>query len=251
MPFLRLLLFVCISAATSARAESVLVFAAASLSDVLTKLQPDFEQTCGHQVRFNFAASGTLSRQIQEGAPADVYVSADAARMDSLQKAGLVNVDTRFDLAANQLVVVVDKAQPLKLAALRDLSGASFRRIALGDPATVPAGTYAKAALQHAQLWTSVESKLVPLANVRAVLAAVESGNADAGFVYRTDALTSKGVVVAVDVTTDGAPKIVYPAAILSQSSHPAAAHAFMEFLRSEKARATFRQFGFIEPIVP
>lgn len=232
--------------ALAASAAEVTVFAAASLSDALKEIAPVYTKITGDTLRFNFGASGALARQIQEGAPADVIVSADELRVDQLEKAGLLLTGTRRNILANQLALVVAAESGAPVAALADLVKAEVTRIAIGEPATVPVGTYTKEHLQKLGLWVQVSAKCVPLDNVRAVLAAVEAGNAEAGFVYRTDALISKKVRIAVLVPLDEGLKITYPAAVVKDSKFPEAAARLVVFLASPEAQAVFAKFGFL-----
>jgi molybdate transport system substrate-binding protein len=244
--------FICLvaalAAAAGAAAAEISVFAAASLADALQELAPRFQAASGHTLRCNFGASGTLARQIREGAPADVFCSADALRVDELERAGLVQPGTRRTLVANQLVLVVAAGGGPRIATLGDLTGAGVRRVAIGEPATVPAGTYAKAHLEALDLWRPLAAKLVPLDTVRAVLATVEAGNADAGFVYRTDALGSTKVRIAVAVPRADGPKIVCPAAALRTARAPAAARELLAFLAGPEAQKVFARRGFFPP---
>ena len=232
-------------AATAAAAE-LTVFAAASLSDALKELTPVYAKATGDTLRFNFGASGALVRQIKEGAPADVIISADELRVDQLEKAGLLLAGTRRTILANQLAVVVAGEGGAPVAGLADLAKPEVRRIAIGEPATVPVGTYAREHLQKLGLWAQVIDKCVPLDNVRAVLAAVEAGNADAGIVYQTDALISKKVRIALLVPQAEGPRITYPVAVLRDAKAPEAAKAFAVFLSGPAAQAVFVKFGFL-----
>jgi molybdate transport system substrate-binding protein len=244
------LIIVALSAflAVAASAAELTVFAAASLSDALKEIAPAYTRATGNTVRFNFGASGTLARQIKEGAPADVFVSADELRVDQLEKAGLLLPGTRKTILANQLVVIVASADGAPVASLADLAKVDVRRIAIGEPATVPAGAYAREHLEKLGLWTQVAGKSVPLDNVRAVLAAVESGNADAGFVYRTDALISKKVRIAILVPLVDGPGITYPVAVMRDTKAPEAAKEFAVFLAGPDAQKVFATFGFLPP---
>jgi molybdate transport system substrate-binding protein len=162
--------------------------------------------------------------------------------MDEVERAGLVQAGERVDLLSNRLVVVVPVPVATVLATADDLLG--VRRLALGDPEAVPAGIYARLWLEKRGLWERLGGRVVPTLDVRAALAAVESGNADAGIVYRTDAAISKRVRVALEVPAEEAPRIVYPVALLTTSRGPAA-RAFFEHLRSPEARAVFDRLGF------
>ena len=226
-------------------AAQVTVFAAASLTDSLKQIAADYEKTSGDKIVFNFAASGTLSRQIEAGAPADIFFAADEAKADALEKKGLLISGTRKSLLGNTLVIVT----PSDAAAVHspaELTNAAVQHIALGELKTVPCGTYAKAYLEKLSLWTAVETKVIPCESVRAVLAAVESGNVDAGFVYKTDAAISKKVKVAYEVPAADAPKISYPLALLKDAPQPDAAKKFIAYLDSDAAAAVFKNFGFI-----
>lgn len=226
-------------------AAELTVFAAASLSDSLKEIAPLYAKTTGDTLRFNFGASGTLARQIKEGAPADVFFSADELRVDQLAKDGLLLAGTRRTLLANTLVLVIPAGRSAP-ASFADLSAPSVRRIALGLPASVPAGTYAQAHLEKLKLWDSLQPKAVFLENVRAVLAAVESGDADAGIVYKTDALISKNVTVAAEVPVADGPAITYPVVVLKSSAAPGSAGHFATWLASPKAMAIFKRHGFL-----
>ncbi|QSQ12758.1 molybdate ABC transporter substrate-binding protein [Myxococcus landrumensis] len=230
--------------AVSVRAEEALVFAAASTTDVLQELRPAFAKATGHSVVLALGSSGDLARQAMAGAPADAFLSADVARMDAVQAAGLVQPGTRRDLLSNKLVVVVPVDAKRSPGKPEDLKG--VKRLSLADPALVPAGLYAKAWLEKVGLWKDVTSKVVPALDVRGALAAVEAGRVDAGVVYATDAAQSKKVRVAFEVPTADAPRIVYPVAVLTKGKSPEAGRAFVRFLQSEPARAAFARHGFV-----
>lgn len=225
--------------------DNVLVSAAASLTDSLTAVAGDYERTAGIHVLLNFGPSSGLARQIIAGAPADLFVSADEAQMETLANAGLVDQGTRVDLLSNQLVIVRRPDGP-GVSSPTDLRAASVRHIALADPAGVPAGVYAKQYLEKLGLWSAVEPKVVPTVDVRAALAAVDSGNADAAFVYRTDAAIAHRAVIAFRVPVAQGPRIVYPAAVVKNAPHEASARAFLTFLKGPAARAAFERAGFI-----
>jgi molybdate transport system substrate-binding protein len=234
--------------AFSLQAAELNVFAAASLSDALKEIAKTYEPASGDKLRFNFGASGALARQIKEGALADVIFSADELRVDQLEKAGLLLPGTRKTILANTLVLVVAADSGASVASLADLTKAEIRHVAIGEPATVPVGTYAKDYLQKLGLWQPLAAKLVPLDTVRAVLAAVEAGNADAGFVYQTDALISKKVKVAVAVLRAEGPKITYPVAVLRDAKSPESGRALVTFLAGPEAQKVFAKFGFLPP---
>ena len=231
-------------ARTRASAE-LLVSAAASVTDALTEVARAYEEETGTRVALNFGPSSGLARQIVNGAPVDLFLSADETQMDALAQAGQLEAASRVDLLSNQLVVVMPAgARPI--ASPRDLTAGSIRRIALADPAAVPAGVYARRYLESLSLWSDLVPKVVPTLDVRAALAAVDSGNADAAFVYRTDAAIARQAVTVFRVPLADGPRITYPAAVVKNASHAAAARVFLTYLRGPKARAVFERFGFL-----
>jgi molybdate transport system substrate-binding protein len=229
---------------SSLLAEEVLVFAAVSLTDALKDVAVAYEKGSGDKLVFNLWASSMLARQIREGAPADLFLSADEAQMDGLEEAGLLLSGSRRSLLSNTLVIVVSSDGGPKITSPRDLL--SVRTLALAEPKIVPAGVYAKQYLEKLGLWDALASRVVPTENVRACLAAVEAGNADAGIVYRTDALISKRVRVAWAVTAEEGPRISYPVAVVKDAAHSGAAKRFAAYLASEPARAVFVKYGFL-----
>jgi len=232
--------------AAPASAEEIHVFAAASLTDALQEIAAAYEKESGDKVLLNLAASSALARQIQEGAPADLFFSADEAKMDGLEKKGLVLQGTRRSLLSNTLVVVVPADSNLKIGSVQDLATSKVRALALAEPQSVPAGIYAKEYLRSVKLWGKVIDKVVPTENVRAALAAVESGNVEAGIVYKTDAQISKKVKIAFEVPVAEGPKISYPLAIMAESRKQAAARKLLAYLESPPALEVFRRYGFL-----
>ncbi len=227
-------------------AASVTVFAAASLSDSLAQIGAQYERQAPDKIVFNFAASSLLARQIQEGAPADIFFSADEAQMDRLQSKGLILPGTRKSRLSNRLVIIVAADNSLALTAPGDLAQPFVGRIALADPQSVPAGVYAREFLQRQNLWRAVEPKVIPTANVRGALAAVESGDVEAAIVYKTDAAISKRVKIAFEIPPADGPRISEPMAVLKDSPEPAAAKRFLQYLDSPAAGKVFAQYGFI-----
>jgi molybdate transport system substrate-binding protein len=233
--------FAALGLGLAARAEEIRVAAAASLAEAITEVSKAYEKETGTKATPVFAGSNVLARQIGEGAPIDVFVSADEATMEKLGTAKLVREP--MELLTNMLVVVVPGDSDAKVGSAADL--ANLRKIAIGDPAAVPAGVYAKAWLTKAGLWDQLRDKFIGSENVRAALAAVEAGNADAAIVYKTDAAISRKVKVAWSVPEGEAPPIIYPVAVCSGSKHAAEADRFTKFLKSEKASAIFKSRGF------
>lgn len=248
-PRFRLLTLLFLAAAllgpAPAFAAEISVFAAASLSDALRELAAEHQQATGDVVRLNLAASSTLARQIKEGAPADLFFSADEAKMNDLAKAGLIDSASRQSVLGNRLVIVVPLDSTLALKSAGDLAGPGVKHLALAETQTVPAGIYAKEYLQKAKVWDAISGRVIPTENVRAALAAVESGNADAGIVYKTDALISKKVKVAHEVPAADGPRISYPVAIVKDGKNPTGAAQFLARLTSPAGRAVFSKFGF------
>ena len=230
----------------SLRAAELTVFAAANLTDALKEIGAVYEKQSGDRIIFNFSASSTLARQIEEGAPADIFFSADEAKMDGLEKKGLILKDTRKSRLSNSLVIVVPAEGGAAIENARDLATDKVKRLALAEPKTVPAGIYAKEFLQKQKLWPAVEAKVIPCENVRAALAAVESGNVEAGIVYKTDAAISKKVKVAYEVPRSEGPEIRYPMAVVRDSSHVAAARKLLDCLNSQDSARVFRARGFV-----
>jgi molybdate transport system substrate-binding protein len=227
-----------------ARTEELHVLAAASLADALTEAAANYEKLTGDDVVLNFGASSTLARQIQQGAPADLYISADEARMDLLQKEGLILRGSRRSILTNTLVIVTGRDSRLSIRSAADLRSPAVKRIALANPESVPAGIYARRYLVRQRLWPSLAPKVIPTDNVRSTLAAVESGNVEAGLVYRTDALISKRVKIAAEIPR-GETNISYPFAVLTESRNRQAASRFLAYLDSKAGRSVFVRHGF------
>jgi molybdate transport system substrate-binding protein len=232
--------------AAAAPAADVNVFAAASLADALKAIASPYEKQSGDHLVVNLGASSFLARQIEAGAPADLFFSADEARMDDLAKQGLILTGTRKSRLSNTLVAVVAADSSLPIRSAHDLAGPAVKRLALADPKTVPAGLYAKQYLEQLKLWPALAPKVVPTDNVRAALAAVESGNVEAGMVYKTDAAITRKVKVAFEVPAQDGPAISYPMAVMKETRHPEAARKFLRHLDSPEAGRVFEQFGFI-----
>jgi molybdate transport system substrate-binding protein len=227
-------------------ASPVTVSAAVSLTEALEEVAAAYRAAGGAPVTFNFAGSNVLARQIVYGAPVDVFVSADEAQMDVVARAGLIAQGSRADIAGNMLVLVADARTSIRT--LADLGDDDVRRIAIGDPAAVPAGVYARRYLESIGLWPRLEPKLVPMTNVRAALNSVQNGSVAAAFVYATDAKVAPGLKVVTTIAGARAPAIVYPACIVRTTGQPAAAAAFLTFLRSPAAAAILARHGFVPP---
>jgi molybdate transport system substrate-binding protein len=222
--------------------QPITVCAAISLTDALEAIAREYAAAGGGSVRFNFASSNTLARQLVNGAPADLFISADTAQMDVTALAGVIDASTRINLLANRLAIATRRGGP-SIADGRDLTQPAIRRIAIGDPAAVPAGVYARRYLENLHVWEAVQDRIVPVANVRAALAALTNGSVDASIVYRSDIV---GVdVQAAIVEGRGAPNIVYPAAIVTRSPNRAEAQRFLAYLRGAQAYKVFAAYKF------
>ncbi len=229
-------------------ADKVTVFAAASLTNALQKIAEQYQQQNGVEVVSSFASSSVLARQIEQGAPADLFISADQQWMDDAVAKQSVDNATRVTLLGNDLVLIAPKnTKPpaVTLSAATDWKSLlKGQRLAVGDPAHVPAGIYAKEALQKLGAWQSLESKLAPASNVRAALALVERNETPYGIVYGSDAVASKDVVVVGSFPADSHKPVEYPMAMV-KGHQSAAASAFWHYLQGPEAAAIFKQYGF------
>lgn len=239
--------------APAAHAQDVLVLAAASLKNALETIGKDFQNKSGIAVTSSFAASSALAKQIENGAPADLFVSADLDWMDYLQKRDLIKVDSRINLLGNDLVVIAPKDSSVAVDLKKGFDLAAVLgdgRLATGDPSNVPVGKYAQAALEKLGMWTAIAPKLARADNVRAALALVSRGEAPLGIVYRTDAVIDKGVKIVATFPADSYPPITYPVA-LTATSKSANAQLFYSYLKSSEALGVFREFGFVPVVKP
>jgi molybdate transport system substrate-binding protein len=226
---------------------TVLVFGAASLTNVLDDLSQAFTAGTGLQVKSSYAASSVLAKQIEAGAPADVFFSADLEWMDYLEQHKLLKPGSRHDVVGNRLVLIApaDSKVTLKIAPGMDLGSAlgAQGKLATGDPDSVPVGKYAKAALERLGVWDSLSAKIARAENVRAALAFVARGEAPLGIVYRTDALAEAKVRIVAEFPADTHPPITYPIAVTTHGGE--SAQEFVEFTRGKAAAALFRKYGF------
>lgn len=224
----------------------VTVFAAASLTDALETIASVYRKQSRVKIVFNFAGSNVLARQIEQGAPADIFFSANLEQMETVEGKNLVDRSSRKNLLSNQLVIVVPADRGLRIQSPADLLSGRFRRVVLADPAAVPAGIYARQYLEKQGLWERLRERIVPTLDVRAALAAVGSGNVDAGFVYRTDAATSRQVKIAYALPLEAGPRIVYPVAPVRQARNFGEAVQFLKFLQGPQAAEIFHRYGFL-----
>jgi molybdate transport system substrate-binding protein len=244
-----LLVFGLLAQSATAQTQRMTVFAAASLNDAMKAIDQAWMEAGHPNLRLSFAASSTLARQLDHGATANIFASADEVWMNWAAKRKLINEKSRRDVVSNQLVLVVPKEHPAEIAIKPgfDLSGllGSRGRLAIGDPAHVPAGRYAKQALTKLGVWDLVRKRLAPSENVRSALFLVERGEAPAGIVYKTDVSASSRVVVAGTFPSDSHDPIAYPFAI-TRTGDTAEAHALMDLITGSEGSAIFTRFGFI-----
>lgn len=236
------------SRGAEAQAETVTIFAAASLKNAIDEIGAAYTRASGITVVGTYAASSALARQIEQGAPADAFISADLKWMDYLASKKLIDDGTRRNIASNRLVLIAPAVSGIELEigpgfALADALGEE--RLAVGEVTAVPAGRYAKAALESLGVWTSVEAKLVQAENVRAALAYVALGEAPLGIVYRTDALAEPKVRIVGEFPESTHPPIAYPMAVTESAKASKAAHAFLDWLKTPAAAAIFQKLGF------
>ena len=232
----------------AASAQQITVSAAASLTDAFKELGAQFESMeKGVTVRFNFAASGVLFQQISQGAPVDVFASADQVTMDRSGQQNLIVPDSRKDFATNRVVLIEPAKDGPNLKALKDLAGPTVKRIAVGKPVTVPVGRYTKEVLDNAGLWAVLAPKFVQADSVRQVLDYVSRGEVEAGFVYATDAAIMRDKVK-VAMTPTGHTPVTYPIAVIADSKQNDIARKFIAFLSSGAAKQTLARYGFGTP---
>jgi molybdate transport system substrate-binding protein len=222
------------------------VSAAISLKDALDEIKQVYaSQNAGVSFSMNYGASGTLQLQIEQGAPVDLFLSAAPKQMDSLESKGLLLEGTRKDLLRNEIVLIVPKDSTLAISTFQDLLKPDVKKVALGEPVAVPAGKYAQDVLTHLGIYDQVNAKAVLAKDVRQVLTYVESGDVDAGIVYKTDALSSSKVKIVLQAPADSHAPVIYPVAVIKTTKNAAAAKALEDFLSGPQARAIFEKYGF------
>lgn len=230
-----------------ASADDIMVFAAASMKNAMDEIVAEWAQETGHTAGVSLAGSSSLARQIQQGAPVDIFISANPDWMDTLQGDGFITEDSRFDLLGNSIVLIAhgQDGPEVDISSGFDLAGMlGDRRLAMALIDSVPAGIYGKAALTNLGIWDEIEPKVAQADNVRAALSFVSTGEAPMGIVYATDAVADDNVTVVATFPEDSHPPIIYPAASIAASENPLN-DAFLDFLRSDKSRAAFERQGF------
>jgi molybdate transport system substrate-binding protein len=237
-----------LSVAAHAQGRDLLVFGAASLKNALDEANTGFQRDTGHKVVVSYGASSALAKQIEGGAPADVFISADLDWMDYVAEHKLIKPETRFNLLGNKLVLIAAADSNISLPIVPNLPLAQALgngRLAMADPAAVPAGKYGKAALEALGVWPSVSSKIAPAQDVRAALLFVSRGEALLGIVYQTDAAADKGVKIVGSFPESTHPPIIYPLAVTATSANPEAT-AYIQYLKSPAAKPAFEKQGFV-----
>jgi molybdate transport system substrate-binding protein len=235
-------------AAAHAQGRDLLVFGAASLKNALDDADAQYQRDAGHRIVVSYGASSALAKQIEGGAPADIFISADLDWMDYVAEHKLIKPETRFNLLGNKLVLVAraDSGINLTIGPNFPLAQALGNdRLAIAEPSAVPAGKYGKAALEALGVWPSVASKIAPAQDVRATLLLVSRGEAPLGIVYQTDAAADKTVKIVAAFPESTHPPIIYPIAVTATSTNPGAA-AYVAFLKSAAVRPAFEKQGFV-----
>jgi molybdate transport system substrate-binding protein len=222
------------------------ISAAASLTDVITELNAQYMKSNNSvEITTNFASAGTLQKQIENGAPTDIFISAASKQMDAIQQAGLIIDDTRKNLLNNKVVLIVPLNSTLNLTSFEGLTGENVKKIALGDPKSVPAGQYGQKVFDQLGITDQIKDKFVLGSDVRQVLTYVEGGNVDAGIVYLTDAMTSTQVKVVAEAPANINESVIYPIAVIKSSINPNEARKYIDFLSNSQSKEVFEKYGF------
>ncbi|TCJ03477.1 molybdate ABC transporter substrate-binding protein [Cytobacillus praedii] len=223
------------------------ISAAASLEDAMNEMKPLFEQENKNiKIFFNYGGSGSLQKQIIQGAPVDIFFSAAKDQYNELVTKGIIDKTQGKDLLENSLVLIIPKESKNRIKGFKDLTNFENKKLALGTPEAVPAGMYGKQTLENMNIWNQVENHLVFAKDVRQVLTYVETGNVDAGIVYKTDALSSDKVEIVEEANKKSHDPIVYPVGIVKGTIHMQAAESFFQFLQKDSAKEIFEKYGFI-----
>ena len=222
------------------------VSAAVSLKDALEEIKKNYEaKNSNIKLIYNLGASGSLQQQIEQGAPADIFMSAAPKQMNDLEAKNLINKATRKNLVENKLVIIVPTASNINITKYEDLTKEEVQKVSLGETATVPAGQYAQEVLKKLGIWDMIKDKAVLAKDVRTVLTYVETGNVEAGIVYKTDAISSNKVKIVATAPEGSHQPIVYPVAVLSGTKQQQAAEAFLSYLSTPECKTIFEKYGF------
>lgn len=229
----------------SEETTELFISAAASLTDAMDDIQEIYEKEHNITLTFNFGGSGKLAQQIQQGAPVDVFISANENWLHSLIEEKLIDSATKVDMTGNKLVLIAKETSDLTYQSFAEINAKELTDVAIGKPESVPAGEYTKEALMSINKWDEVESKVVFAQDVRQVLTYVETGNAEIGFVYESDALSSDQVTVLAEADDSMHDPIVYPAGVTTDSNYKEEAQQFLEFMTSDLAQDVLATYGF------
>ena len=223
------------------------ISAAVSMKDALAEIQTNYQKKAPHvKLVYNLGASGSLQKQIEQGAPADIFISAAPKQMNELEAKNLVIKATRKNLLENKLVLIAPKDSTLSISKLEDLQNDAVKQISIGETKVVPAGQYAEQALKNLGVWEKIQSKIVFAKDVRTVLTYVDTGNVDAGLVYKTDAAVSKKVKILATAPDGSHAPIIYPAAVLTGTKNQKAAEEFLSYLGGPEGKPVFEKHGFV-----
>ncbi|MEO1428079.1 MAG: molybdate ABC transporter substrate-binding protein [Cyanobacteria bacterium J06632_19] len=239
-----------VTSSTNSQTVELTVSAAASMQDAMKEVAKVYQEAYPDiQIIYNFGSSGTLTQQIKQGAPVDIFISANEKFMDELDRKNLLLSESRKDLLKNNVVLIVPKKDNINnISKFQELTSPNIKRFSIGEPESVPAGQYAKQVLSNLKIYERLKSKTVFAKDVRQVLAYVELGNVDAGIVYGTDAKISKQVKVVDTASKNTHKAIIYPVAAIKRTKNPEVAQEFIQFLFSNAARDTFQKYGFQIP---
>ncbi|WP_330948788.1 molybdate ABC transporter substrate-binding protein [Virgibacillus sp. MG-45] len=221
------------------------ISAAISLTDALAEIKDTYEKENNVALVFNLGGSGKLAQQIEQGAPTDIFISANQDWMDKLESENFILKDTRADITGNKIVLITGDDSKLEYKAFADINAKDVAKIAIGNPESVPAGKYAQQALQQLEKWSTLEKQLVLAKDVRQVLTYVETGNTDIGFVYESDALVSDKIKVLAAAKAGMHDPIIYPGAVVADTKHEKEAKKFLTFLESDEAQKILNNYGF------
>lgn len=226
-------------------ATPITISAASSLMEAMQEIKEVYETNHDVELVFNFGGSGKLAQQIEQGAPVDVFLSASARWMNTLEEKNQIDLSTRQTITGNKLVLIGNVDTNIQIDSLKEIKELPIEKVAIGNPESVPAGQYTKEALESINIWTGLQNKFVLAKDVRQVLTYIETGNIEVGFVYKTDAYASNDVTILKEVESSYHEAILYPGAIVSRSRHKEEAEAFLHFLLSSSGQAILNKHGF------
>lgn len=221
------------------------ISAAVSLTDALEEIKTIYEKDHNVKLTYILGGSGKLAQQIQQGAPVDVFLSANQDWMDMLEKENLLINETRADITGNKIVLITGTDSSISYDSIEDIKASELQQVAIGNPESVPAGQYSEQLLNNLDLWAELKDKIVFAQDVRQVLTYVETGNVDIGFVYESDAISSTSVKILASADSSLHDSIIYPAAVLKDTKHEKEASNFVKFMASEKAQEILERHGF------